>query len=192
MGDHLVFTGDLIAKGPQSTEVVDLARNYHASCVRGNHEDRILLVRRQLQTPDVAFSGSKQGDAVAADTGAVHGTFSQGNDGERAVARQLSDEQAAWLETCPVILRVGPIKNLGEVVVVHAGLVPGVDLENQDPSAAMTMRTIDLNTHVPSASSQGIPWSKVKFSPYFRCIPYHHHDANVKLSDSSSINNKAF
>jgi Calcineurin-like phosphoesterase len=163
MGDHLIFTGDLIAKGPQSAEVVDLARNYQASCVRGNHEDRILLRRRQLKATDVVSSSSKQGDA-ATDTGAVHGTLSQGDDGERALARQLSDEQAAWLETCPVILRVGPIKNLGEVVVVHAGLVPGVDLKNQDPPAVMTMRTVDLNTLFPSASSNGVPWSKVKFS----------------------------
>jgi hypothetical protein len=37
--DHLVTTGDMIAKGPDSLGTVDLLREIGASCVRGNHED---------------------------------------------------------------------------------------------------------------------------------------------------------
>lgn len=33
---------------------------------------------------------------------------------------------------------------------MHAGLLPGVPLERQDPTAVMTMRSVDLDTHVPS------------------------------------------
>ena len=160
-GDHLIFTGDLITKGPKSVEVVKLARKYHASCVRGNNEDRVLLVRRELKAADEAGS-----------PGARDRTDSSGEDSatridskERVLARQLSDEDAEWLDTCPVILKVGQIPQMGEVVVVHGGLVPGVALENQDPSAAMMMRTIDLDTHVPSSSSKGMNWAKVRRHP---------------------------
>lgn len=153
-GDHLIFTGNMIAKGPDSRGVVDLARRLHASCVRGNDDDRVLLFRRQQQ------QHSKS-----------HGTESPVELPEIAItsedkallqlAQELSDEQASWLEGCPAILRVGAIKGMGEVVVAHAGLVPGVDLEHQDPVSVMTMRSIDVETHVPSAKEEGIAWTKV-------------------------------
>ncbi len=40
--DHLIFVGDLVAKGPESIKVVSLARSLEASCVRGNHDDKML------------------------------------------------------------------------------------------------------------------------------------------------------
>lgn len=141
--DHLIFTGDIINKGPKSTEVVDLARSLHASCVRGNHEDRILLLRHQLRAQN-ALQQSNPDD-----------------DQEIQIARQLTEEQVAWLEGCPIILKVGGIHGMGQVVVVHGGLVPGLALEKQDPASVMNMRTIDLDTHVPSASKDGIHWTKV-------------------------------
>lgn len=80
----------------------------------------------------------------------------------RNLARQLTDEQAEWLNACPVILKVGQIPKMGEVVVVHAGLVPGVEIEKQDPVSVMNMHSIDLETHVPSASRKGVKWTKVR------------------------------
>ncbi|OJD24686.1 hypothetical protein ACJ73_03948 [Blastomyces percursus] len=155
-GDHLIFTGDLIAKGPKSTGVVDLARKYRASCVRGNHEDRVLLTRRDIKAAGPATNErSSDNEPDQADDDIEPGFR------ERALARKLNDEQAGWLNTCPIILKVGSIKGMGEVVVVHGGLVPGVELENQDPSTVMSMRTIDLSSHVPSASSKGVSWTKV-------------------------------
>ncbi|KAL1982758.1 hypothetical protein VTN96DRAFT_940 [Rasamsonia emersonii] len=152
-GDHLILTGDLINKGPHSAEVVDLARSLHASCVRGNHEDRILLLRQQMKLKNTLHQSSDKDDKERSDYS------------ERKVARQLTDAQAAWLEACPVILKLGQIKGMGNVVVVHGGLVPGLDLERQDPSSVMTMRTIDLETHVPSSSRKGVAWSKL-FNKY--------------------------
>ena len=35
--DKLVLVGDLVAKGPKSTEVIDTAIEYNAVSVRGNH-----------------------------------------------------------------------------------------------------------------------------------------------------------
>ncbi|EQL33003.1 hypothetical protein BDFG_04901 [Blastomyces dermatitidis ATCC 26199] len=155
-GDHLIFTGNLIAKGPKSTGVVDLARKYRASCVRGNHEDRVLLTRRDIK----ATGPSRNERSSNNEPDQADHDIEPGNR-ERALARELSDEQAGWLDACPVILKVGSIKGMGEVVVVHGGLVAGVELESQDPSTVMSMRTIDLSSHIPSASSKGVSWTKL-------------------------------
>lgn len=60
-----------------------------------------------------------------------------------------------------MILDVGPVDGLGDVRVVHAGLVPGVSLQRQDPISVMHMRTLDLNSHVPSPVNDGMPWNKI-------------------------------
>jgi hypothetical protein len=151
-GDHLILTGDIINKGPKSTEVVDLARSLHASCVRGNHEDRILLLRHQMRVENT-LKVSNPDDAQ-----------------EKQIARQLTEEQTAWLEGCPVILKAGQIPGMGQVVVVHGGLVPGLALDKQDPSSVMNMRTIDLDTHVPSASKDGVHWTKVSHRTVVSCL----------------------
>src|SRR3954468_22083686 len=44
-GDRLVFVGDLIARGPDSAGVLDIARRTGAVIVRGNHEEKILSWR---------------------------------------------------------------------------------------------------------------------------------------------------
>ncbi|KAF9991050.1 hypothetical protein BGZ75_006004 [Mortierella antarctica] len=48
--DLLVLAGDLVAKGPQSLEVIDRARQLNAKCVRGNHEDKIIRWRGYLDS----------------------------------------------------------------------------------------------------------------------------------------------
>ncbi|KAF9958143.1 hypothetical protein BGZ72_000820 [Mortierella alpina] len=48
--DFLVLAGDLVAKGPQSLEVIDRARQLGAKCVRGNHEDKIIRWRGYLDS----------------------------------------------------------------------------------------------------------------------------------------------
>ncbi|KAI9367501.1 Metallo-dependent phosphatase-like protein [Aspergillus egyptiacus] len=146
--DHLIFTGDLIEKGPDSLGVVDLARQYNASCVRGNHEDRVLTLRHDM------LRANMTGDSM--DIGHPQ------NSKSRQLARELSEDQANYLDACPVILDVGEITNMGQVVVVHAGLVSGVELEKQDPYSVMNMLTVDLSTHTPSTSRKtGTKWTKL-------------------------------
>jgi hypothetical protein len=61
---------------------------------------------------------------------------------EVQVARSLNKKQREWLSNLPVILKVGSLPSYGHVVVVHAGLVPDIPLESQDPWAVMHMRTL--------------------------------------------------
>src|SRR5690242_20164090 len=46
-GDRLVFVGDLIARGPDSRGVLDVARTTGAVIVRGNHEQKLIAWRAE-------------------------------------------------------------------------------------------------------------------------------------------------
>ena len=182
--DHLVLAGDLISTGPSSPAAVDLAIASRASCIRGNHEDRVILAHRDLQIhhalpPHPIDSSEKQGTAypphpgnpnkareaeteTIAEKNTDSATFLSGDHVDQILAKSLSKEQIQYLSSCPVILDVGPIAGFGDVRIVHAGLVPGVSLPRQDPASVMQMRTLDLETHVPSHVNDGIPWTKVR------------------------------
>jgi len=160
----------MIDKGPDSPGVVDLARELSASCVRGNHEDRMLLALNDMRAHHASLPGPQEDPGRTVDT-LDEESFSHGDYKARALARQFTDKQIRWLQQCPVILRVGEIEGMGEVVVVHAGLVPGVPLEQQDPFQAMNMRTIDLDTWLPSDGREGTPWEEVRpHTPKFSLI----------------------
>ncbi|KAF2086435.1 Metallo-dependent phosphatase, partial [Saccharata proteae CBS 121410] len=160
--DHLILTGDIIAKGPDSPGVVDLVRSLGASCVRGNHEDRLLLALAASKNP---LNPKFNADSPTASGETPKETKEESSTSKPSkhalLAAQLSAQQLDWLAQCPVILRVGPIPSLGEVVVAHAGLVPGVELDRHDPFMAMNMRSVDLETKVPSEGRDGVGWEKL-------------------------------
>jgi hypothetical protein len=145
--DHLVTTGDMIAKGPDSLGTVDLLREIGASCVRGNNEDRILLLAHDLNSSLLRHNGGSAGG----NTSLEKSSSPLSKPPDESLSGSLNADQINYLQSCPVILKVGQVKALhGDVVVVHAGLVPGVPLDDQDPISVMTMRTIDLHSHTPS------------------------------------------
>jgi hypothetical protein len=163
--DHLILAGDIISKGPDSAGVVDLAMELGASAVRGNHEDRVLLAYDGLFAKHIEMDlGRSSGSAAERDAKLADlQTFSHSMERkDRVLARKLKPKRIEWLKNRPVILRVGPIPGMGQVIVVHAGLVPGVDLHQQDPYYVMNMRTIDLKTHIPSNQRDGTAWTKVR------------------------------
>lgn len=169
MGDHLVFTGDLVNKGPDSAGVVDLAMKLGAHSVRGNHEDRVLLTHMAMNA-HISQTGSagsvdlatkvleksqvgEQGETkdhknVKEEYLAGEAALSKGDKIDRETAMALSPEQIRWLSELPLILRIGAVPvgsgnpTFQDLVVCHAGLVPGLPLEDQDPWAIMNMRTI--------------------------------------------------
>jgi hypothetical protein len=160
--DHLVTTGDMIAKGPDSLGTVDLLREIGASCVRGNHEDRILLLANDLHSAALRQNGGSDHDDAALKKSSGPLSEQPG----QSLSESLNADQIRYLQSCPVILKVGQIEALhGNVVVVHAGLVPGVPLQDQDPISAMTMRTIDLHSHMPSKDGKEGPERDEKKKP---------------------------
>lgn len=162
--DHLILAGDMISKGPDSAGVLDLAMELGATAVRGNHEDRVLLAYSRLHSGEVQldFAPTMEGSTGRDEKLAGSDKYShKGEFKDRLLAKQLNHRHIEWLKKCPVILRVGEVEGMGQVLVVHAGLVPGINLKAQDPYFVMNMRTIDLKTHIPSDSRDGTEWTKV-------------------------------
>jgi hypothetical protein len=121
-GDRLVFVGDLVARGPDSLGVLDVARTTGAIVVRGNHEQRLLDWRR-------ARAAWMHGEAAAKPPiGRMH----------RDLARSLRPVDWTLLETSPLFLELPE----HGACVVHAGLLPGVAFEAQSPQTLMRIRTV--------------------------------------------------
>lgn len=177
--DHLVLTGDMIAKGPDSAGVIKVAQKIGASCVRGNWEDKLLLsiaeaqqrgVDEEMSTPDAPLD---QLNAHTVDKASLaHSDYKL-----RKLAKEFSKKEVAYMAQCPVILRVGTVPALGSMVAVHAGLVPDIPLERQDPFHAMNMRTIDLKTRIPSSKHAGTPWEKF----------WNHRQKKLKEKDRTTV-----
>lgn len=207
-GDQVVFTGDMVNKGPDSSGVIDRAMSINAWGVRGNHEDRVL--RAWAKHHKHSHLNGAEGDEETEDEKAPKQKKSKSEAVDHATAANLTPKQLSWLANLPVILRLGTVSPYyGDVVVVHAGLVPGVPLEKQDPWAAMNMRTLLTPSHShsnsnsnsnpadsssrkptfqPSEGREGRPWSKIwnelqkEAKKEHRTTVVYGHDAKVGLS----------
>lgn len=113
-GDRLVFVGDLIARGPDSMGVLAIARQTGAVIVRGNHEQKII--------------DWKEGNGRST-LGETH----------LEVAIAMRDVDWTLVETSPLWV------DLPEhgARIVHAGLVPGVAIEEQDPAVLLHVRVVE-------------------------------------------------
>ena len=123
-GDTLVLLGDVVSKGPDSARVLRMARELGALSVRGNHDDAALA----------AYDFSrKHGGALPkisrmSDTGGEDFEF----------VKNLTRADAKFLREMPWTLEIPAIA----AVAVHAGLVPGVAVNRQNPSDVFTMRGV--------------------------------------------------
>jgi len=130
-GDAVVFTGDLLSRGPKPHDVLRLYRQLGGRAPVGNHERRLLDAHRarQLGEKGPRLSPSHQ-----------------------AIVDQLSDEDWQLLEALPLFV------DLPEhgVVVAHAGIDPSLPLARQDPWVVMHVRSIDADGK-PS-EKWGEPW----------------------------------
>ncbi|KPM44193.1 hypothetical protein AK830_g2338 [Neonectria ditissima] len=171
-GDHLILTGDLVNKGPDSAAVVQLAMDLGADAVRGNNEDRVLLAQAILQRSNTAsydnHFGSDSNNGSPIDQEGEKPMPSQTSpiveESDRETAASLSNAQIAWLSSLPLILRLGnlasatvPPWNAGTILVVHAGLVPLIPLVEQNPWAVMNMRSIIYSNGAQEASEKEQP-----------------------------------
>jgi hypothetical protein len=121
-GDQLVFVGDLVARGPDSPGVLEVARRTGAVIVRGNHEEKLLRHRRAQR--EYKKGKHKRPKPL----GPVHA----------AVARALDADDWALLERTPLSFDLPTHR----ARVVHAGLLPGTAFEDQDPRWLLTIRAV--------------------------------------------------
>jgi predicted phosphodiesterase len=114
--DRVIFVGDLVAKGPDSSGVLQRMRKLGAESVRGNHDHAVLRWHQALASNSAPARGNHH----------------------LQVARSLSRQDWEVLLALPLFLRV-PEHN---AIVVHGGIVPGIALEEQVPDMLMNMRTL--------------------------------------------------
>lgn len=143
-GDRIIFTGDLVNKGPDSAGVVQCAMDLNASSVRGNHEDKVLRVWAEAQ--EARLHAEAQGIDGRKALKKFEAGLSKKKRAALDVARSLSSEQQYWIASLPVAIDLGHLPGMGHCIVVHGGLVPGLALENQEPWAMYNIRAlIDIN-----------------------------------------------
>lgn len=139
-GDRVIFVGDLVNKGPESAGAVQYAMDINATSVRGNHEDKVLRVWAGAEEARArAEANGEDGDKAYK---AYEDTLGSGKTAALRVAESMTPEQRAWISAFPVALRLGILPGLGDVAVVHGGMVPGISLEEQEPWAMYNIRAL--------------------------------------------------
>ncbi len=125
--DRLVFVGDLVDRGPDPAGVVAYVRSLGGPCILGNHEEKAL---RWLRHEDRVATGQQ-----------ARNPMRPPSETRAAEWRSLTADDRAFLTALPVTLTldVG-----GEPwVAVHAGLLPGVPLDEQKTDQILRCRWVD-------------------------------------------------
>ena len=112
---EIIAVGDLINKGPQSIEVLEIVKSQHIQCIQGNHEAAFLRI---YHTPEDVRTEKEQ----------------------KFISR-FQGKEAAWapfISTWPYWLE------WDDILCIHAGVDPGVkNLENMNKRTITTIRTWD-------------------------------------------------
>ena len=131
--DRVVAVGDLITKGPKNREVLDLfISDRRFSSVVGNHDRAI---RQKLRGEPMRLTKEQRKTLVELEA-----------DCER---------YAAYLRSLPFTI------DLGSHLVVHAGVRPGVSLDQQMASDLTEIRTMGADP----TRRRGVPWYEVYKGP---------------------------
>lgn len=126
--DRLIVAGDLVDRGVDSAGVISYAMSIGAEAVQGNHDAKLL---RRLEHVQKSVTNPKYRNPMYPDP-----------DQEYTISR-LTDVQVGWLRSLPYHI-VLPEYN---VIVVHAGFVPGVALGQQIKEIQTMVRYISLDSH---------------------------------------------
>ncbi|WP_071189344.1 metallophosphoesterase family protein [Trichormus sp. NMC-1] len=109
--DQVYFLGDLIDRGPQSSQVVDFVKQNNYSCLLGNHEQMLLSVLGNKYTSNQT----------------MHAWLYSG--GQATInsyqAAQIPQEHIDWFQSLPIYL------DLGDVWLTHAGVDPDKSVSEQ-------------------------------------------------------------
>ena len=127
----LVFVGDLIDRGPSSAQVIERLRTYRREGVRtlfllGNHEEVLLRILRG--DSDLIAKWCSFGGAECLESYGVSRADMAGREGEEALAvirKAIPRKHVEFLESFADSCR------FGDYLFVHAGIRPGVGVEEQ-------------------------------------------------------------
>lgn len=140
-GDQVVLLGDLVAKGPDSVGVVQMAREIGARTVRGNHDFEVVRW----------WEARERGDGQQSVVSMEHAR----------IAEQLGAAEHAWLVESPWFIESEEMGYL----FVHAGFIPGVKLTQQNPRLMMNMRSVLQDGTVTARNVADCEWAKLWQGP---------------------------
>jgi hypothetical protein len=130
-GDRVVLMGDLVAKGPDSAGVLARARERGLLAVRGNHDEHVLRWHQGFAKPGKKLKPQHQ-----------------------QVLDTLTPEDWAYLASLPLYLRLPEFN----AVAVHAGMLPGVPVEEQLREHLLNLRSITREGTPSKRVDGGEPW----------------------------------
>jgi hypothetical protein len=162
-GDRLILVGDAVVRGPDSIGTLDIVRRTGAVLVRGNHEER-LLTSREADAHPLRWSASHAvpGKARAAKAPKPLGRL------HAEVAERLRPVDWNLLEAAPLYVDLPE----HDVRVVHAGVVPGVPIEEQERKTLLTIRSIGPRGEALEKRSDVLWGTRYRGSPH---IVFGHH-----------------
>jgi hypothetical protein len=134
--DRVLLVGDLVAKGPDSQGVVQLARERNIEAVLGNHDAKVLTLAPWANPLEPTDKPPKR---------------------HAQVARTLGPDDWDYLRRLPLYLA---LPELG-AVVVHAGLIAGLPLERQPRDLMINMRSITPEGEPSKRVEAGQPWASL-------------------------------
>jgi serine/threonine protein phosphatase 1 len=130
----LVFVGDLVDRGPSSAHVIERLRTYCRPGIEpvfllGNHEEvllRILQGDTSLVPSWLQFGGLQCLESYGVDAEAIHGRTPHAivDLARAAVPESHVEFLESFADSC----------RFGDYLFVHAGIRPGIDLEQQNQS----------------------------------------------------------
>lgn len=171
--DRLLLLGDFIAKGPDSKKVLDFAIQNNVSCVLGNHEYYVMQYYSRFHRIDSPeFLNTTQQPLF--DMPSLKKLL---KDPEYQLARSLEPHHIKYINSCPVIRRLGRVPlhkksekashESSEGIAVHAGVRWDLmdNLYDQDPEECLEMRSLIAPYYNESTSDPddrgAVSWSKI-------------------------------
>lgn len=135
---HLIILGDFINRGPSSKALIEIFKRAadwpNLVVLRGNHEDALIQAahgNRQAMTFWIKHGGRSTLKSFGAD---VPRSFSEPDEIQRLIERFIPVATIMWLASRPLDFR------LGDYYFVHAGIQPGVALDQQTMSDKLWIR----------------------------------------------------
>jgi hypothetical protein len=127
--DRCVIVGDLVDRGPDSIGVIALCMELGLESIEGNHDEKHVRHARNLARNPDSRVGFRSED-------------------ERYMWSRMTDDQRTWMSSLPDWLRLGP-----RLVVVHAGMLPGISIENQPKRALQRLRYVEMRERKDGTSA---------------------------------------
>ncbi|RNF07876.1 serine/threonine protein kinase [Trypanosoma rangeli] len=144
--DEVISVGDLVNKGPDSFGVVRLLQSLGARAVLGNHDAKLLKLRKKLRR-NGALTGKGSESSLA------------------PLAMTLPKDVEDYLSRLPHVLCIPAHK----LLVVHAGLNVQFPLEQQLAKDVTTMRNLIVKGPglytASEDTTEGVPWASLWRGP---------------------------